>query len=116
MPRVARNNTVSNEITTNNNYLENGVSISPVIPTVGEKVKIKYDGLLSKCGATHVYAHVGYGSNWDNVYDYQMTKTGTGFEVSIPVSKPGTLNVCFKDCANNWDNNSGKNYSFNVAR
>jgi hypothetical protein len=27
---------------------------------------------------------------------------------------PGTLKVCFKDSANNWDNNSYENYSFKV--
>jgi hypothetical protein len=100
----------------NNNYLENGVMISPVIPTVGEKIKISYDGLLPKSGAAHVYAHVGYGGNWDGLCDYQMTKTSTGFETNIPVESSNTLNLCFKDCANNWDNNSGNNYVYNVSR
>jgi len=111
LPRTSKKQTVIN-----NRYLDNGVSVSPALPTVGEKVKVFYDGLLSKSGATHVYAHVGFGSKWENVYDYQMTRTNTGFEVSIPVSRPETLNICFKDCANNWDNNSGKNYSFDVIQ
>lgn len=99
----------------NCDYIENGVMVSPNIPTVGEKIKISYDGLLPKSGATHVYAHVGYGSKWDGVCDYQMKKTSTGFEVSIPVESSSTLNLCFKDSAGNWDNNSGKNYVFNVS-
>ncbi|HHV98498.1 MAG TPA: carbohydrate-binding protein [Clostridiaceae bacterium] len=111
MPRAAKKQNLIN-----NHYLENGVSVSPALPTVGEKVKIIYDGLLSKSGATHVYAHVGFGSKWENVYDYQMKRTDTGFEVSIPVTRPEAINVCFKDCANNWDNNSGKNYSFDVIQ
>lgn len=98
--------------TTNNDYMSNGVSISPAKPTTGKKVKILYDGLLSKSGASQIFAHVGFGAHWDNIYDYPMSKTETGFETSIPISKADTINVCFKDPANNWDNNSGKNYSF----
>lgn len=115
MPKTTKTTTVTTTSTIGKNYIANGLYVNPSIPTVGEKIKVSYDGLLSKSGATHVYAHVGYGSKWDNTCDYQMTKTGMGFEVSIPVSRPDVLNVCFKDCANNWDNNSGKNYSFEVT-
>jgi hypothetical protein len=45
-----------------------------------------------------------------------MMRTGMGFETTVPVIKPDTLNVAFKDCANNWDNNSGMNYSFDVTQ
>ena len=100
----------------NNEYLSSGITISPSVPSTGDKAKIAYDGLLSKNGAADVYARVGFGSNWDSLYDYRMVKTATGFETSIPVKTSDTLNVCFKDCANNWDNNSGRNYSFDVAQ
>lgn len=109
MPRARKT------VTNNNDYISNGVSISPAVPTAGEKAKLKYDGLLAKSGATHVYARVGFGTTWDNLYDYQMIKTETGFEANIPVAKRDTMNVCFKDCANNWDNNSGKNYTFDIS-
>jgi len=99
----------------NNDYLSKGVSISPAVPSVGDRVKIKYDGILAKSGAHDVLAHVGFGSKWDNLYDYRMTRTATGFEVTVPVANADTMNVCFKDCANNWDNNSGKNYTFDIA-
>lgn len=97
-----------------NKYMSNGVSISPALPTVGEKIKVEYDGLLSKSGATHLYVHVGFGNRWENTYDYPMQRSSMGFEATIPVLKSDTLNLCFKDCANHWDNNSGKNYSFDV--
>lgn len=112
MPSVAKTSNISN--VNNNKYMQNGITISPSIPSIGETAKISYDGILSKSGATHVYAHIGYGSKWDNSCDLQMTKTSSGFEVNVPVNKPDVLNVCFKDCANNWDNNSGKNYMFEV--
>ena len=107
MPRKCKSN--------NKDYISNGVTIQPAVPTVGENITILYDGLLAKSGASHIYARVGFGTNWDNETDYAMTKTDTGFEVTIPVLKADTLNLCFKDCANNWDNNSGMNYSFDVA-
>lgn len=99
----------------NNEYVSNGVSISPVVPAPGDNVKISYDGILSKSGATDILAHVGYGNSWSNVYDYRMVRSGTGFEVTVPVSDSDTMNLCFKDCANNWDNNSGRNYSFDIS-
>lgn len=105
MPRSSKNNS---------DYVSNGITVNPAIPSVGEQVKIKYDGLLAKSGATDILAHVGYGSKWNNLYDYRMSRSSTGFETTIPVSNADTLNVCFKDCANNWDNNSGRNYTFDV--
>ena len=109
MPRVSKAATVKN-----NNYEANGIHLSPAAPTPGEKVKITYDGLLAKSGAANVFARVGFGDNWSNLYDYRMERTGAGFEAVIPVVKSDTMNVCFKDCANNWDNNSGMNYSFSI--
>jgi hypothetical protein len=100
----------------NKEYMSNGITIQPSIPSVGESVTVMYDGLLSKSGASHIYARIGFGNNWDNEFDYPMMRTDTGFQTTIPIVKADTLNICFKDCANNWDNNSGMNYSFDVAK
>jgi len=100
----------------NNDYMSNGITIKPSTPSVGENLTIMYDGLLSKSGASHVYAHVGFDSSWSHVYDYPMIRTSMGFEATIPVVEADTLNICFKDCANNWDNNCGANYSFDVSK
>lgn len=99
----------------NNEYFTNGVTLSPSTPSPQSITKITYRGLLLQNGATDVYAHVGYGYRWENATDYKMTKTGQGFEVSIPIDRnTETLNLCFKDAANNWDNNAGANYTFAV--
>ena len=103
-------------ISKGNEYIHNGVAISPAVPSAGESVKIMYDGLLAKSGANDVFAHVGFGSKWEKVSDYRMNKTSTGFETTIPVLNSTTLNIAFKDCANNWDNNSGRNYVFDIAQ
>ena len=99
------------------NYLYSSVTISPSIPAVNQEVQIIYNGILLQDGASEVYAHVGFGSNWKSTADYRMNRTPRGFEVSIPITNhTDRLNVCFKDSANNWDNNSGSNYSFPVKR
>lgn len=95
-------------------YMQSGVMISPTNPSVGDRIKLTYDGLLAKSGASAVYAHIGYGNKFENVTDIPMSRSTTGFEVTFPVLKADTINVCFKDSANNWDNNSGKNYTFEV--
>ena len=98
----------------NADYAENGVIIIPAFPSTREKVEIIYDGLLVQNGASDVYAHVGFGRKWKKRSDYKMIKTNAGFEVSVPVEIADTLNVCFKDNANHWDNNSGIDYSFDI--
>ena len=97
-----------------NKYLTNGVYVTPNQFNVGDKLRISYDGLLSKSGANHLYAHVGFGNRWNEVKDIKMNKTTSGFEATLPITKTEPLYVCFKDCANNWDNNSGRNYTFDI--
>lgn len=96
-------------------YRKNGIMINPGTLHRDQHVKILYDGLLNQNGATHVYAHVGFDKEWNNEQDYPMVKKSNGFEVRIQVEDANTLNVAFKDCANNWDNNSGQNYTFDIA-
>lgn len=98
-----------------NKYVTNGVSVTPKEITVGDKVRVTYDGLLSKSGAVDVFARIGYGTKWEDTAEFKMSKTAAGFEATIPVIKSLPLNVCFKDSADNWDNNSGKNYTFDVV-
>lgn len=100
---------------TSNDYQTYGVSLNPSTPVFGEKVKLVYNGLLAEKGAIELFAHVGFGNNWSSVYDFRMNKTTGGFEATIPVTSQDSLNLCFKDSAGNWDNNSGSNYSFPVV-
>lgn len=87
-------------------YEKNGVHVY----SGSDRIRVVYDGLLPQSGATDVYARVGFGANWSNLYDYKMHKTSTGFEAVIPIQPGESPQVAFKDCANNWDNNSGENY------
>jgi len=96
--------------------LQGGVTVDPTPITAGQEVTILYNGLLAKSGAQQIYLHVGYGSNdnWQMVTDYPMYFTGNGWEKTITVAEGTRLNFCFKDSANNWDNNNGNNWSFIV--
>lgn len=77
----------------------------------GDEATVIYNGLLHKSGADYVYLHVGYGSPnyWTNVQTLKMDRTPRGWEKTIKIMD-GQANICFKDSANNWDNNSGYNW------
>ncbi len=95
----------------NQRYSNNGVTLSKVSD---HTVALKYDGLLAKSGADDVYSVVGYGSNnsWENVQTIRMNRFGNSFHADIPAMHGMNINVAFKDSAENWDNNSGMNYTF----
>ena len=79
------------------------------------EAKINYAGLLSKEGASEVIGIYGYGSNqnWENVSSIPLAKDYSGnFTASIPIVNGKNINFAFKDMAENWDNNSGLNYTF----
>jgi len=97
-----------------NEYLSNGVIVTPNNPEANENVTIVYNGLLAQCGASEVYARVGYDCEWQGSQDLKMIRTNSGFETTIPTANADHLNVAFKDSSNNWDNNSNRNYSFNI--
>ncbi|MFZ5644251.1 MAG: carbohydrate-binding protein [Bacillota bacterium] len=78
-------------------------------------VTIMYNGLLAKSGANQVYLHTGLGQNWDRVYDHRMEPTNNGWEKTIQMES-SELSFCFKDSANNWDNNNGQNWMFTKSR
>ena len=93
-----------------------GVWVEPVPASAGREVTICYHGLLSQCGADKIWMRSGYsqGRSWEDIYDHPMEKTEGGWVKKIKLEKPGTFNFCFKDSANNWDNNNGLNWSFTV--
>ncbi|MFZ5988473.1 MAG: carbohydrate-binding family 25 protein [Bacillota bacterium] len=93
------------------NYTNKGVFLD----AEGDRLKLSYKGILAKSGAKDVFAAVSFGDNrnWEDVRYYPMDKIDNQtFEAVLPVNEVINLNVAFKDGANNWDNNSGKNYSF----
>jgi len=99
-----------------NEYLANGVIVTPPNPETYKRATVVYNGLLSKSGAQEIYARVGFGCNWEGAQDIRMIKTNSGYEATIIAANAESLNVAFKDPLNNWDNNSGANYVFNIEQ
>lgn len=96
-------------------YMEDGVAISPAVPMVGDRIRIIYDGILSKNGATEMNVHLGYGTNMENEQDIPMTRSETCFEATVPALKESYLKLSFRDQLNNVDDNSGNCYSFDIT-
>ena len=80
------------------------------------KLKISYVGTLFQEGSEEVFLHYGFGLNWDNVAEVPMEKTELGFQCEIDVLESETLNLCFRNSANEWDNNSGENFIFPIEK
>ena len=79
-----------------------------------ETVKISYTGKFFKENFDEVYVHFGFGDNWDNLSEIKMNKTELGFQAEISLVSTENLNLCFRTNTNEWDNNSGSNYSFHI--
>jgi hypothetical protein len=101
---------------TKNGYTENGIFTSKASIKSGDSVIVTYNGLLANCGAESVIMHIGYGDNWDNKEFIPMEYDDGIFKASLVIANAGSLNVAFKDSAENWDNNSGSNYTFKVTK
>jgi hypothetical protein len=93
-----------------------GVVVDPTPITAGEEITVLYNGLLSKSGADQMYLHVGYGDSgeWRGTADLSMSKTGWGWVKTLEMPEDSRFKFCFKDSANNWDNNNGVNWSFEI--
>ena len=79
-------------------------------------VKISYTGKLFQDNSEEVFAHYGFGTNWDNLNENKKKKTELGFQVEIELISSDTLNLCFRNSNNEWDNNDGQNYIFPIEK
>ena len=78
-------------------------------------VKISYTGKFFQNNSEKVFIHYGFGQNWDGLKDAEMKKTELGFQAEIRLGKAKEdLQMCFKNNENQWDNNEGKNYQFEI--
>lgn len=93
-----------------------GVVVDPTPITAGEEITVLYYGLLSRSGAEQVYLHAGYGDArvWQDVADMKMSRTGWGWVKTLEIPDHTRFNFCFRDNCNNWDNNNGLNWSFEI--
>ena len=77
------------------------------------EIIVKYEGLLVKSGATEMYLHYGYGdlNDWSRVSTERMDRSPCGHWEKAIRMKESQAHFCFKDSANNWDNNHNFNWS-----
>ena len=79
-------------------------------------VKISYTGKLFQNNSEEVFVHYGFGNNWDNLNEIQMEKTELGFQAEIELKSSESLNLCFRNSNNEWDNNDSQNYIFPIEK
>lgn len=96
-------------------YEKNGIKLSKKIIYKGDKLKITYNGLLAQSGAERIYLHYGFGSEWTDSSLVQMIREVEGFTAEVHILHQTSIELCFKDSADNWDNNSGENYLFGIS-
>jgi hypothetical protein len=89
------------------------VSWKPAKARPGDNVSIHYQGLLRNSGAQTVFLHYGFDS-WNGVSEVPMEKENGNFRTNITAQGNTEINFCFKDNANNWDNNNGHNWSIHL--
>ena len=90
------------------------VWIKPMPVMRNQSVEVGYKGLLANSGADSVWVHFGF-DGWKSAQTQPMMKRGDGsFSCSILCKGEHQMNMCFKDSANHWDNNSGWNWSCDV--
>lgn len=80
------------------------------------KIKISYTGKLFENNSEEVFLHYGYNFQWDNVSEIEMVKTELGFQAEIELLSADSLNLCFRNSNNEWDNNDNQNYIFPIEK
>lgn len=94
----------------------NGVQVKPLTES-GRDLAVRYNGLLASSDAGDIYMHYGYGDSedWANVGDMNLNRSFEGWETSITMQEGRQLNFCFRDSAENWDNNGGLNWIYRIS-
>ena len=105
---------------THPDLVDDGVLVKPTPITSGQRVTVWYSGLLARHGADQVYLHYGFGpGQWQDVRDVPMKRVGwigdtPLWEAQLEARSFGTLEFCFHDSADHWDNNNGHNWVYQI--
>lgn len=82
--------------------------------TANSTVKISYTGKFFQDGSTNVFIRYGFGNEWENQVETEMVKTELGFQIEVELQDKETFNFCIKNEKDEWDNNNGNNYIFDI--
>ena len=95
---------------------DNGIAVEPTPITLGDELKIEYRGQLARSGAEPIYLHYGFGpGDWRFIQDIPMEKgEGGAWTAIVQAGEVGRFSFCFRDNAENWDNNHGRDWSYAI--
>lgn len=79
-------------------------------------IKISYTGSFFENNSEKVFIHYGFGENWQDIAEKEMERTELGFQAEISLPESNCLKFCFKNDSNEWDNNNGQDYSFQIEK
>lgn len=96
------------------NFLDERVDVVPSPSLKDRHATIRYEGLLQKNGADRVFMHYGFDGWARNCWSEMKREPDGSFACSIPMQGAKECNFCFKDSANNWDNNNGWNWATDI--
>ena len=83
----------------------------------GRTAKLTYKGDLVSNGSNEIYVHYGFGLLWENLQEIKLDKIDDStYEAEISLLPSDSINFCFRDGNNNWDNNQTKNYSMPISK
>lgn len=83
----------------------------------GRTAKLTYKGQLVTNDAEEIYVHYGFGLLWENLQETKLNKIDDNtYEAEINMLNNDSINFCFRDDKNNWDNNETQNYSFPITK
>jgi hypothetical protein len=100
------------EIGALDNSQDGAISWEPTPPRSNDALNIHYRGLLKDAGASEIFLHYGFDSWKGQINTTKMDKMADGsFSAAIKADMAHEMNLCFKDNADNWDNNSGNNWN-----
>ncbi|MGQ9778916.1 MAG: carbohydrate-binding protein [Bacillota bacterium] len=95
--------------------VDDRVQVDPNPVRAGGPAKIMYNGLLAKSGADRVFLHYGV-DGWKKPTTIEMTRVGDRFESEVKTSATmRSLDFCFKDSADHWDNNNGLDWHVSIV-
>ena len=61
-----------------------------------------------------IYIRYGFGNNWDNCTQKEMSKSDEGYEIELELGDNDSIHLCFANNLDEWDNNDGNNYIFQI--
>ena len=83
----------------------------------GRTAKLTYKGALATADAEEIYVHYGFGLLLENLQEAKLSKVADNtYEADIALIAGESINFCFRDSNNNWDNNETQNYSMPIAK